>query len=84
MIFESDQSGKNTVAELTYFLDILYEGKPVITTPEESLQGLRVIWKLYEAERDGVLRDLTGLGHTDDWRAVPLTEHGVWEEWENA
>ncbi len=84
VIYESDQSGKNTVAELTYFLDVLMEGKPVITTPEESLQGLRVIWKLYEAERDGVLRDLTGLAHSDDWKAVPLTEHGVWEEWENA
>ncbi len=84
VIYESDQSGKNTVAEMSYFLDCLLDGKKTLTPPEDSLQGLRVIWKLYEAERDNEIVDLTGLGLEDDWRAVPVTEHGVWEEWENA
>jgi len=32
------------------------------TTPEESLEGLRVIWKLYEAEEQQKIADLRGLG----------------------
>ena len=83
VIYESQRTGKNTVAEFTYFLDCLLEGKENMTPPEESIQGLRVIWKMYEAERDNKIVDLHGLGLKDDWKAVPMTEHGVWEEWEN-
>ena len=32
------------------------------TTPEESLEGLRVIWKLYEAEEQQKIADLRGIG----------------------
>ena len=31
-------------------------------TARSSLQGLRVIWRLYEAEQKGVVADLRGLG----------------------
>ena len=83
VIYECERRGKNTVAEISYFLDCLLEGKKPLTPPEESLQGLRVIWKLYEGERDNQVVDLHGLGLKDDWRAVPVTEHGIWEEWED-
>ena len=33
-----------------------------LTDGEGSLQGLRVIWKLYEAEDKGEIADLRGLG----------------------
>jgi hypothetical protein len=33
-----------------------------MTSGPESLQGLRVIWKLQEAEELGKFADLTGLG----------------------
>ena len=82
VIYESDMSGKNTVLEMTRFLDCIIDGAENRTPPEQSLQDLRVIWKLYEGERDNVIVDLTGLSHEDDWRATPPTEHGVWEEWE--
>ena len=75
-------SGKNVVPEMNHFLDCVLNGDTPITTPAESLQGLRVIWKMYEAERDNTIADLTGLGLDEDWKAVPLTEHGVWEDWE--
>lgn len=81
LIYEHE-SGKNLVPEMNHFLDCVLYGEKPITTAEDSLQGLRVIWKMYEAERDNTIADLTGLGLEDDWKAVPLTEHGVWEEWE--
>ena len=82
VIYESNRSGKSTVFEMTYFLDCLLEGKKTLTPPEEALQGARLMWKLYEGERDNEIVDLTGLSLEDDWRAVPPTEHGIWEEWE--
>ncbi|MCY3788876.1 MAG: hypothetical protein OXH63_08815 [Gemmatimonadetes bacterium] len=33
-----------------------------LTDGKSSLQGLRVIWRLYEAEQAGHIADLTGLG----------------------
>ena len=74
-------SGKNVVPEMAWFLDCILEGKKPLTTPEESLQGLRVIWRMYEAERDKKIANLSGLGLENDWKAVAPVENQCWEEW---
>lgn len=54
--------GKNTFFEIRRFAECVLLGKEVITNGFDSLQGLRVIWKLYEAEQKGIVADLRGLG----------------------
>lgn len=53
---------KNTECEMRHFLECCHTGKRPLTDGRSSLQGLRVIWKLYEAEKQGVVADLRGLG----------------------
>lgn len=53
---------KYTHKELEHFLDRIEDGDRPLTDGRRSLQGLRVIWRLYEAEREGVVADLRGLG----------------------
>jgi hypothetical protein len=58
-------------------LDLLLRGASVLdgtggpprplTDGPGGLQGLRVIWRLYEAERRGVIADLRDLGLDQDW-----------------
>ena len=56
------ESNKSTALEMAHFIDCIQNGKTPETTPEESLAGLRVIWKLYEAEEQNRLADLRGMG----------------------
>lgn len=62
VLYEADSSGKFTHYELEHFLDCIRDGTRPITDGPTSLQGLRVIWKLYEAERNNTVADLRGLG----------------------
>jgi hypothetical protein len=39
-----------------------------MTDGPSSLQGLRVIWRLYEAEQANQIAVLRGLGLDEDWR----------------
>ena len=50
-----DAPPKPTVEEMRHFLDCVENGTTPETTPEESLEGLEVIWKLYEAEENGTI-----------------------------
>ncbi|NUQ16631.1 MAG: Gfo/Idh/MocA family oxidoreductase [Flavobacteriales bacterium] len=56
------EPGKHTEGEMAHFLDCLETGQQPLTSPEDSLQGLRVIWRMYEAEEQNRLADLRGLG----------------------
>lgn len=56
------EGGKHLEREMEHFLDCINSGREPITNAEDSLQGLRVIWKLYEAEEKDVVADLRGLG----------------------
>ncbi|QNK57222.1 Gfo/Idh/MocA family protein [Paenibacillus sp. PAMC21692] len=56
------ESGKFTQFETMHFLDCIETGQKPITDGLSSLQGLRVIWKLYEAEHNDIVADLRGLG----------------------
>jgi predicted dehydrogenase len=54
--------GKPLEREMEHFLDCIENGREPLTNAKDSLQGLRVIWKLYEAEENNVVADLRGLG----------------------
>ena len=55
------ESGKHTENEMAHFLDCIESGQTPLTDGPGSLQGLRVIWRLYEAEDKGEVADLRGL-----------------------
>ena len=55
-------AGKHTENEMAHFIDCIEHGQKPLTDGEASLQSLRVIWKLYEAEERDVVADLRGLG----------------------
>ncbi len=61
LIMEAEK-GKHTENEMAHFLDCIETGAEPFTNAPDSLQGLRVIWRLYEAEEKGTLADLRGLG----------------------
>lgn len=61
-LLQEVELGKHTEKEMEHFLDCIETGKPPLTGGKDSLQGLRVIWRLYEAEQQGVVADLRGLG----------------------
>lgn len=53
---------KETQYEIRHFADCIINGTRPLTDGRSTLQGLRVIWKLYEAEKNNVVADLRGLG----------------------
>lgn len=61
VLLEADLS-KHTELELGHFLDCIQTGRRPATDGHDSLQGLRVIWRLYDAEAKGRMADLRGLG----------------------
>jgi len=61
-VLMSASSGKPLDVEIAHFLDCVESGTAPLTGARESLQGLRVIWRLYEAEGRGAVADLHGLG----------------------
>jgi predicted dehydrogenase len=67
-LLETEASSKYMDCEMAHFLDCIERRETPITGGPESLQGLRVIWRLYEAERRGAIADLRGLGLKQPWR----------------
>lgn len=55
-------TGKQTDKEVLHFADCIEHGRAPDTDGESALEGLRVIWKLYDAERAGVVADLCSAG----------------------
>ena len=53
---------KHTANELAHFFDCLETGAQPLTDPVSSLEGLEVIWRLYDAEEKRQLADLRGCG----------------------
>ena len=56
---------KETQYEIAHFADCVLNDKTPITNGRSALQGLRVIWALYNAEKNNTLADLRGLGIKD-------------------
>lgn len=69
---ETTADNKFVHLELAHFLDVVEGRSELQTDPGTSLQGLRVIWRLYEAEQRGLVADLRGLGFDEPWRVVGL------------
>jgi predicted dehydrogenase len=58
----SAERAKPTRTEMEHFLDCIDTGAEPLTNARDSLEGLRVIWRMYEAEEKGVIADLSGIG----------------------
>lgn len=56
------EHAKHTEVEMAHFIDCIDKGKRPLTDGPGSLEGLQVIWKLYEAEVKNEVADLRGLG----------------------
>ncbi len=59
---DEKHNGKLTQFEIRHFVECATTGKKPITDGRSALQGLRVIWKLYNAEDNQIIADLRGLG----------------------
>jgi predicted dehydrogenase len=70
VIYHVEPGAKHNSAEMTHFLDCIEQNRQPETTLRAGLQGLRAIWRLYEAERRGVVADLRGLA-LDNYSAEP-------------
>ncbi len=55
-------NAKPTDEEMHHFIECIRTGATPLTDPTSSLEGLRVVWALYDAERSGRVADLRGLG----------------------
>lgn len=62
LLYETQEGGKATNREVTHFLDCIEEGRQPETNARMATQSLRVIWRLYEAEKQQNVADLRGLG----------------------
>ena len=60
---EDAKTAKQTQFEIKHFADCVLNGKTPETNGYRSMQGLKVIKKLYDAEHTGTVADLRGLGH---------------------
>ena len=61
VVWEQSSGGGNakfTHFEIDHFADCVLNGKKPVTDGETSLKSLQLIWKLYEAERTGIVPDL--------------------------
>lgn len=62
LLLECEPKCKYMENEMAHFLDCIETGAVPLTDGADSLNGLRAIWRLYEAEEAGRVADLRGLG----------------------
>ena len=66
ILWKRDQDfGKATQFEIQHFVDCINTGSTPLTNGHVALQGLRVIWAMYNAEKNNTIADLRGLGLND-------------------
>ena len=58
VIWDQGDGRKATQHEINHFVDCVLNGKTPLTSGPSALRSLRVIWRLYEAERTGTVADL--------------------------
>jgi predicted dehydrogenase len=56
------EHAKPTEVEMAHFIGCIETGAKPLTDPIGSLEGLQIIWKLYEAEEANTVADLSELG----------------------
>ena len=69
---KSSSAGKRTDGELGHFVSCIQSGAKPLTDGRTSTTGLRVIWKLYEAEMNNEVADLRGLGFENPFIEEPI------------
>lgn len=64
VLWEHDTStiAEQTQHEIRHFTDCIINDKTPITDGETALKSLQAIWRMYDAEKHGVIADLRGLG----------------------
>lgn len=73
VLWQKDTSaGKRTDGEIEHFVSCILSGKKPLTDGRTSTTGLRVIWKLYEAEMNNEVADLRGLGFENPFIEEPI------------
>ncbi len=60
-ILAEDANNKATEKEMEHFLQCIKTGGKPLTSGESSLAGLRLVWRLYDAEDKGAIADLRGI-----------------------
>ncbi len=86
ILMSEDNDSKKTQFETRHFLECIINGTKPLTDAPSSLQGLRAIWRMYEAERNNTVADLRGLGLDEDWKAAVkngTVGDGVRTNWKN-
>jgi hypothetical protein len=68
----AEPNSKHLGGEFVHFIECVESGDTPLTDGPGSLQGLRVIWRLYEAEELGLIADLRGLGLDEPWAIAGL------------
>lgn len=67
MIFQCEPHIHQPVFELEHFADCVLQDKTPTTSGSVSMQSLRVIWRMYEAEEKNVIADLSGIELEGEW-----------------
>lgn len=58
-------SSKFTQYEIRHFVDCIINDKTPVTDGRTALKSLQVIWRMYDAEKQGKIADLRGLGFNE-------------------
>lgn len=67
LIFQCAPQIHQPIFELAHFADCIRNHKEPITNGPVSMQSLRVIWRMYEAEEKNVIADLRGISLDGPW-----------------
>ena len=67
LIFECEPTSHLPRYEIEYFADCVLNDVRPMCDGGGALQGNRVIWRMYEAEKRNIVADLSGLGLEDEW-----------------
>lgn len=58
VLWDEGDGRKNTNNEIDHFVDCVLNGKTPLTSGRTALESLRAIWKIYNAEKNGIVADL--------------------------
>ena len=67
LIFTCEETSHLPKYEIGYFADCVLNDTRPMCDGNGALQGNRVIWRMYEAEKRNIVADLSGLGLDDEW-----------------
>ena len=72
ILLQIQPESKYLQGELRHFIGCIETGESPRTSGLGSLQGLRAIWRMEEAERESRFADLVGLGLDEPWEVAKI------------